>query len=372
MTPQEVEVLIVGGGVAGCAAALHLARRGARVTVLEKGAAGAQASGVNFGGVRRNGRHVVELPLANRARALWPRLGEIIGADCEFAATGHVKLGMNDADMAELEAYARTAKNHGLEIEILGRGGLRQRWPWLGETVAGGAFCADDGCANPRLVGPAYARAARAAGAEIRENCEAIDLAHDGSRFTVRGRDGLEHRAATLINAAGAWGGRLAARFGEPVPIEAIAPQMAVTEPAPYFIAPVLGMCGAGIYLRQIPRGNVIFGGGDGDADLDIGRASVRPENTVATGALAVRLIPRLAGVHIIRVWSGVEGRMPDDLPVIGPSRTTPGLIHAFGFSGHGFQLGPAMGEVLAELALDGATPTPIDAFDIGRFAAPQ
>ena len=60
---------------------------------------------------------------------------------------------------------------------------------------------------------------------------------------------------------------------------------------------------------------------------------------------------------------------MPDDIPVIGPSRTTPGLIHAFGFSGHGFQLGPGMGAVLAELVLDGASPTPLGAFDIGRFA---
>ena len=85
---------------------------------------------------------------------------------------------------------------------------------------------------------------------------------------------------------------------------------------------------------------------------------------------LASRPVPRLRHAQIIRTWTGIEGVMPDDIPVIGPSRTTPGLVHAFGFSGHGFQLGPAMGAVLGELILDGATPTPIAAFDIGRFAS--
>ena len=80
--------------------------------------------------------------------------------------------------------------------------------------------------------------------------------------------------------------------------------------------------------------------------------------------------MPRLRHAQIIRTWTGIEGVMPDAIPVIGPSRTTPGLFHAFGFSGHGFQLGPVIGPVLSELILDGTTPTPIQAFDIGRFAS--
>ena len=82
--------------------------------------------------------------------------------------------------------------------------------------------------------------------------------------------------------------------------------------------------------------------------------------------------MPRLRHAQTIRTWTGIEGVMPDGIPVVGPSRTTPGLLHAFGFSGHGFQLGPAVGAVLSELILDGETPTPITAFDIGRFASPK
>ena len=70
----------------------------------------------------------------------------------------------------------------------------------------------------------------------------------------------------------------------------------------------------------------------------------------------------------VIRSWSGLDGEMPDHIPVIGPSLTLPRLLHAFGFSGHGFQLGPAVGEVLAELVVDGETPTDIKAFALARF----
>jgi sarcosine oxidase subunit beta len=74
--------------------------------------------------------------------------------------------------------------------------------------------------------------------------------------------------------------------------------------------------------------------------------------------------------MRVGRIWSGVEGYLPDMLPVIGWSRTTPGLLHAFGFSGHGFQLAPGVGAVVADLIVDGASKTPIESFSIKRFAS--
>ena len=369
MTVIDSDVAIVGGGSVGCATALYLARRGIAVTLCEKGICGAMASGVNFGGVRQQGRHLAELPLARRSRELWPRLGEIVGDACEFYASGHLRLAHDAAAMTELEAYAAAAAGHGLELELLHGTALRKRFPWLSPDAAGGSLCAEDGHANPRLVGPAFARAARAAGADIREHCEIIDTGHDGRRFIVASQDGVTLRAAQLLNCAGAWGAELAARFGETVPLTAMAPQMVVTEPIALFIAPVLGVMGGALYLRQSSRGNVIFGGGYGMADTRASRAAVLPENTLGASALATSLIPRLRHARIIRVWTGIEGYTPDHIPVIGPSRTTPGLFHAFGFSGHGFQLSPVMGEILGELLTAGKTETPIDAFDIGRFA---
>ncbi|MFX6899591.1 FAD-binding oxidoreductase, partial [Acinetobacter baumannii] len=83
-------------------------------------------------------------------------------------------------------------------------------------------------------------------------------------------------------------------------------------------------------------------------------------------------LVPALAGAHVIRSWSGIDGQMPDRIPVIGESLTTPGLFHAFGFSGHGFQLGPGIGQIMSELILDGHTQTPLEAFRIDRWRHPS
>lgn len=86
--------------------------------------------------------------------------------------------------------------------------------------------------------------------------------------------------------------------------------------------------------------------------------------------ANAAKLLPVLRGAQVIRFWTGVEGNMPDHNPVLGPSATVPGLFHAFGLSGAGFQIGPAVGEVLSELVVNGHSSIPIDAFRIERYAA--
>lgn len=365
------EVLIQGGGGAGCSAALHLAQRGVRVVLLERGLVGGQASGVNYGGVRQQGRHPAELPIARRSREIWGRLKDLVGTDAEFSVTGHLKLARNAEEEADLVAYLDVAKRHDLPLRLVGRNSIHREYPWLGPQVVAGSFAPEDGAANPRLLAPALAHAARAAGADIREHAEVVAHAHDGARFTLRTAAGEEFAAPALLNVAGFWGGAVAARFGEAVPIEPISPNMVVTEPLPYFIKPNLGVVGGNVYLRQIPRGNVIFGGGRGESDPSVPWSRPLPEATMQAMRLAVQLVPSLAGAQVIRSWTGIDGQMPDMIPVIGPSRTTPGLFHAFGFSGHGFQLGPAIGAILAELVVDGRTDIPLEAFRVDRFAAP-
>ena len=368
MSRVETEIAVIGGGIAGCSTALHIALRGVPVVLLEKRQTGAAASGVNFGGVRRNGRAVEELELAARAIEIWHRLPELVGNDCEYSATGHLKVARNDEDMEVMAAHAEVQAAYGCDVEMISRNALMARYPWFSDAAFGAAWCASDGQANPRLLGPAFARAARAAGADIREHEPVAALEKDGDGFLVRCDSGLEVRARQVVNAAGAWGARVAGWLGEEVELWPMMPQMMVTEAVPYFIEPALGVVGGDVYVRQIPRGNIIFGGRSGSADLDEGFGHAMAEEALGAMQRTALVIPRMAEMNIIRLWSGVEGCTADHLPVLGPSATTPGVIHAFGFSGHGFCLGPGVGAVVAELALDGKTKTDIEAFDIGRF----
>lgn len=370
MTAKHTEILVIGGGGAGCSTALHLAERKVPCVLLERGLLGGQASGVNYGGVRQQGRHPTELPLARRSHEIWRRLKDWIGTDCEFHASGHLKLARDDAEEAELVAYAKMAREYGLELRLIGRNAIHAEYPFFGPKVVAGSHAPDDGQANPRLLAPALARAARERGAEIHENAEIVELARDGDLFRAHTADGRSVVSRVLVNCAGYWGGDIAAKFGEPVPIAVLTPNLCVTEPLPYFLVPNLGVVGGNAYARQIARGNVIFGGGDGEGDPVALRSRPLPEPTLEAMRLVSGLIPRLAEAHVIRTWTGMDGVMPDHIPVMGFSRTTPGLIHAFGFSGHGFQLGPGVGAVLAELAVEGRTSTPIDAFAIERFGA--
>ncbi len=374
MTENRADVLIVGGGLMGAATAFFLRRRGLSVILLERGLIGQQASGVNFGNVRRQGRFPPQLPLAHRSRALWSRLPGLLGEDVEFLPTGHLRVAYGPEQVAMMEAYRDTARPWGLELEMLSGNAVRDRFPWLSQDVLAGSFSPEDGHANPRLVAPAFGRAARREGARVVENAKVLAIEPENGGFRVDTADGMVWRAGMVQVSAGAWGGRIAARFGEPVPLTPRGPQMGVTEAAPYALTPVLGVTTREtkevIYLRQVTRGNVVFGGtGHGPADLDGLPARADPRITLHQFTQLTRMVPALRALRIIRTWSGIEGYMRDDIPVMGPSARIPGLFYAFGFCGHGFQLGPGVGDVMAELIATGRSETPIDPFHIGRFA---
>ncbi|WP_296256013.1 MULTISPECIES: NAD(P)/FAD-dependent oxidoreductase [unclassified Pseudomonas] len=365
--PVEVDAVIIGGGIVGASAALFLAKTGQRVALLERDFFGSHSSGVNYGGVRRQGRPLSQLALSQRAHGLWNDLPGLIGTHGEYLRSGHLKLARSDADMAALVAYEQASRGFGLTLHLLDRAQLRARFPWAGDVAVGASLCADDGHANPRLVSPAFAVAARRAGAQVFEQAQVTDVSHDGHAFEVRTGSGQRWRAPWLLNCTGAWAAALAEQFGEAVPLRTGHPAMLVTEPLPMFMDVSTGVEGGGIYARQVARGNCVLGGGQG-FPLDSNRA--RPGQVAILDILrnAAELYPRLAGAQAIRTWSGTEGYLPDREPVLGPSSTQPGLLHGFGFAGSGFQIGPAAGEALAQIVCSGTSQVALDAFSIRRF----
>jgi sarcosine oxidase subunit beta len=364
------DVAIIGGGLVGTWTAYFLRKRGRSVAVIEKGAVGSQASGVNFGNVRLQGRHPTEFPLALRAHEQWERIEELIGERCEFAPCGHYYIALDQKELAKLERYRAEGTAAGLDIELIGANELRRRFPWLGPDACGATWSKRDGTANPRLATPAVARAARARGAEIYPNTRVTALEPVGDKLRVVTDRDIAFEAPVVLNAAGAWGNEIAREFGETTPMFEAAPPHFVTEPLPYFIHAALQAVDGSVIFRQVERGNVIVGFYPrGPADRVQNRAPVPPEKILLGLAHIAHVVPILKSAQAIRVWSGIEGYLPDMLPVIGWSRTHQNnLLHAFGFCGHGFQLSPGVGYTLAEMLDEGKASIPIDAFAIDRF----
>jgi sarcosine oxidase, subunit beta len=370
-----MDVIVLGGGLMGAASAYFLARRGLRVTLIERHHVGTGATIASFGNCRRTARHLQQLPLAHRARRIWGEAERMLGRDVEFRPTGHLRLVYDHESLADMRAYAEAARPYALDLEEIGANEIRARFPGLGPDAIGASFSPDDGSANPRLIAPAFAAAAAGLGATIVEEAGSATVSASASGFRVDTAKG-SYAAEALLNCAGAWGARIAQQFGELAPLEARGPQMGVTEPLPHRILPVVGIWtrgpGHGAYLRQVERGNIVFGGGTDrvKVDLETGHAKVDPGRLPEQLRAVARLLPSIARVAVIRTWSGCEGYLRDGLPVMGASSTTPGLFHAFGFCGHGFQLGPGVGDAMAELIATGRCETPLEPFGISRFAA--
>jgi sarcosine oxidase, subunit beta len=262
LSTYAADVVIVGGGFMGAATAFFLRKRGVSVILIERGLIGQQASGVNFGNVRRQGRQIEQLPLANRSREIWGKLKELIGEDVELLLSGHLRVGYRPLHVERMEKYARDARPYGLGLQMLSAQAVRERFPFLGPDIVAGCFAPFDGHANPRLAAPAFGRAAVREGAQVFENTEIVDIEKEGVDFRVTAADGRVFRAPAVQVSAGAWADRISAKFGEPVPMQAKGPQMGVTEPLPYAIAPVMGVTTdrkeEGIYFRQVKRGNIV------------------------------------------------------------------------------------------------------------------
>jgi sarcosine oxidase subunit beta len=358
---MHADVLIVGGGLVGLASALSLARAGARVTLLERDICGRHASGLNAGGLRRVNRHPAEFPLAELAHGIWPLLADQLGRDVGHRAVGHLLLAEDEAEFARLAARPRFPCEH-----LLDAAALRDLCPGLAEHPTGALYAADDGYAHPGLAVVAFRDAAEAAGVGLRETTRLVALRQDGAAWRAETTGGAV-AAGLVVNAAGAWAGEVASMAGEALPIEMQAPIAAVTAPLPVFLRPVVQTLTRRLTLKQMPDGRAWIGGGH-RATPDPAGIALDPAEAEANLATAASLFAGLHGVRPQRVWAAADGYTPDRVAILGRLRPD-GLLHACGFSGHGFQLAPAVGMMVSRLAAGLAPGADITGLAPQRFA---
>lgn len=370
MALAVADVAIVGGGLHGCSTALHLARAGVSAVVVEKNYVGRHASGVNAGGVRTLSRDEAEIPLALASLDLWHRIGELVDDDCGFDSHGQIRVAEDEADAAALKQRETRLRALGYTHERwLERDELLARVPALARHVLGGLIAERDGAANPYRTTAAFRRKAEALGQRIIEGVRVLRVRREGSGWTLETSAGRVS-SRVLVNCAGAWADRICEALGEPVPLEAIAPMMLVTARMPRFLEPTVLGTSRPLSFKQTADGTVLIGGGRrARVDRDAEFTELDFRELAASAKTVWDLFPVMRGATINRGWAGIEARMPDDIPVIGPSGTEPDAFHAFGFSAHGFELGPIVGRITADLIARCATDLPIAPFSIRRFA---
>jgi sarcosine oxidase subunit beta len=363
------DVVVIGGGLHGCSAALHLARAGVSALVLEKNYVGRHASGVNAGGVRTLSRHEAEVPLALAAMDLWHRLGELVDDDCGFETHGQVRVAEDEHDVQSLRSREARMRSLGYTHERwIDRDELFARVPALARHCLGGLLAERDGAALPYQTTAAFRRKAQSLGQRFFEGVRAQRLQRTGEAWSVDTERG-SFAGRVLVNCAGAWADQLCAQLGEPVPLEAIAPMMMVTLRMPRFLEPVVLGTARPLSFKQTQEDTVLIGGGRrARVERNAETTELDFRELAASARTVWDLFPVMRAATIHRGWAGIEARMPDDIPVIGPSSTMPNAYHAFGFSAHGFELAPIVGRILAELITTGATGLPIAPFSITRF----
>ncbi|MER5866579.1 FAD-binding oxidoreductase [Kitasatospora sp. NPDC002040] len=350
-------VVVIGAGVVGAACAYYAARSGLAVTVVDRGPVAGGTTGAGEGNLLVSDKEPgPELDLALLSTGLWRELGEQLGAEVEYEAKGGLVVASSEAGMAALRGFAAEQAKAGVVSAEVPGDRLAELEPHLAPGLAGGFHYPQDAQVQPAL---AAAHLLRASGASIRlgETVTAIRTGPSGEVLGVttdRGRID----ATAVINAAGTWGGELAALAGVALPVLPRRGFVLVTEPLPRIVRHKVY---AADYVADVASGSaalqtsaVVEGTPGGPVLIGASRERVGFDRTLSVDVLqrlaanAAALFPVLRQVAVQRAYRGFRPYLPDHLPAIGADPRVPGLYHACGHEGAGIGLAPATGLLIA------------------------
>ncbi len=369
------DVVVIGAGISGAAAAYELASDGCETVLLDRYGPAAMASGWTLAGVRQSGRHPAELPLARDAVARWAGLDEALDGVTRYRRRGNLRLARTPAEVATIRALVAEQSAAGLDLAFLADGAaVRAVAPAVAGEALAASFCPTDGHADPHATVGAFVRAAERRGAALRFGERAVAIEVEQGRVVAVRTDAGRIPAGRVVLAAGVFGNELLGPLGLSVPIEV--PMVTVLRSAPgeVVLEPVIGVANADCAGRQevdgrfrVTSGLVAWHGGmtEGTAPRVDPTARSIAETVARFGAV----VPAFLEARIEAMWAGLIDLTPDALPVLDAPAGVAGLVVGMGFSGHGFGLGPVTGRILADLAQGRAPALPIEAFRLDRFA---
>ena len=358
------EVVIVGGGVTGLSAGWWLARSGVKVTVLDKGIVGWEASGRNGGGASH-----YQSPLFDEEHRLWPQMDELLGYPTEHQKE-RIIIAMTERQWEQYRFVAARHKRLGHPVDVLDVKQVQDAVPLAGDTCFGGVHYHFGGHANPQRTSQAYAWALQDLGGSIIQHTSVTGFETAGGKVTAVKTGSASYGCDNVVVAAGPQTAALMAQLGIDVPLANARAEMIITEPAP--MMPIGGVDGHKLYGRQTMRGNLAYGGGPHEW-IDVGPAgpAARPSTPLMRNLASrlAELLPKAAHLNVIRSWAGVIENSPDGRPII-ERLTSPDNVVVASMSGVGFGLSPASGHAIRDLVLDGACSfADIGILGLSRFA---
>ena len=411
------DLIVIGGGIVGCSAALYAARLGMSCLLIERDTPGSAQSGRNLGFVRQQARDFPELALMIGAMRIWEGIEADLGRPVGWHQGGNLSLAFSEADLASRRAWQqRGAEEFGLDTRMLSAAETYSVVPGLATDIGivGAMYTASDGRAEPARATRAFFEAGLEHGVSVSLGESASRIDTGGGRVNGVWVGDRLYRAGAVVCAAGTGSSALLRHVGLDLPQERIRATVARTTPSPGLrLHPCVSGPQTGI--RQDVSGAFIISvaGGEYDVRLDSWRsmrwyAQTRKDNPDAarvnylaplSGLLRARtvapladipptrdhvpvetsrveqalgefrkIIPAAADLAIETAWAGIIDTLPDVIPVIGPVDGVQGLLAATGFSGHGFGPGPMAGKVLAELSAGRVSPIDISGLSPMRF----
>jgi sarcosine oxidase subunit beta len=348
--------VVIGGGVMGTSALYHLARAGcADAVLLERDALASGSTSAAAGGIRAQFSDELNIRVAIECIARFARFAEEFETSIDFRQTGYLFL-LRQAELAQFRRSVALQRSLGVPVELIGVDEALRLVPGTSPTdLAGATWCPIDGQATPEAVVQGYARAARRLGARTVLGRPATAIVTANGKVTgVATVDGVISTPIVILT-AGVWSRELAATAGLDLPVtpeRRYVYQVDGRGPLPERI-PLTIDFSTGFYFHGEGTG-ILLGG---------------PWPTVDELApIALERLPILAELGIRGGWSGLYEMSPDHNAMVGAAGPVGGLLYATGFSGHGFQQAPVVGEYLADVALGRPPFLDLSAFSVDRF----
>ena len=354
--PDNADVVVIGGGSTGASAIYHLVAAGCRSAVLiERDTLGSGSTGKAAGGIRAQFSDELNIRMALENIRRFERFEEEMGVDIDFKQWGYLIM-ITDEMLDAFKAALKLQNRLGVPSEFLTPEEIPRIVPFLRrDDLAGATYCPLDGYATPEAVVQGYASAALRGGGRVVQGCAVRALLVDGEKIAGVETDRGTIDTETVILTAGVWSVELAASVGLLLPVTPEARHVWLTEPGdplPYELPLTIDFA-TGFYFHREGDGLLLGGREDSLDDL---------------AAPAVHRLPLLEELGVKRGWWGYYEMSPDHNAIVGAAESPAGLLYATGFSGHGFQQAPVVGEYLADLALGRDVRFDLTPFSVARF----